>query len=157
MFKKPKVINPNTPAPEVDPEAIQALREINKELSGCESFDPREVSELQTHEMPAVSKTTSGSMRALPPGIRYTIASKSPNIFGELQSAACECINKQQRIPSGFILSVPLYEKLEWHDLTPKPFSRTYLFIIAGMIKHRSIPIYRDADLPANVILCLLP
>jgi hypothetical protein len=89
--------------------------------------------------------------------MQYTITSKSPNIFGEMQGAVCKCVEKHHITPSGLVLPLPLYEKLEWHKLTPKPFGRNYLFIMAGMDRPRDIPVYRNVELPFNIILCLLP
>ncbi len=116
----------------------------------------------ETSEMRAVSAgNTSGSMHALPPHTLYTIPSGNSGIFGETVNAICKHLREQRwNIPKAIIQPVPLYEKLEWDMLTPKPFNGIFPFIIAGMQRPVPIPIYRDTHvqiiLPPNTILCML-
>lgn len=118
------------------------------------------LSRQETSEMKSID--TSGSMRKMrPPHTPYTISSNNSGIFGEIQNAVCFHICTWRHLypwnfPKGILLPTPLYQKLEFHVLTPQPFKGTYLFIVPPMTLVYEIPVSLDKTLSHDTIVCLL-
>ena len=142
----------------LDDEEQRLIREIGKDITGNEYFDP--ISEQPTQEIPPIPKAKVRSRTPSPvTTTRHAVYSFVAWPLEHMFAAVCHHIRQCATIPRYLILPQIAYYKHLQDRCIHKPFDGTFLFHIASVDRPYTILVYRDVDfhmtLPIDTFLCI--